>query len=103
MPSCWHPRSLLDGRDNVRIGSTATDIAAHPFADFGVGEFSYRMCQIFRHVARHAAAALGQHSHGGADLTRRAIAALKAAILDKTAFDLRAILRPGKAPQRRGV
>src|SRR5260370_20070576 len=97
MPSCWHPRSLLDGRDNVRIGSTATDIAAHPFADFGVGEFSYRMCQIFRHVARHAAAALGQHSHGGADLTRRAIAALKAVMLDKSGLHRMEILALGKS------
>src|SRR5260370_15978445 len=97
MPSCWHPRSLLDGCHDVRIGSTATDIAAHPFADFGVGEFSYRMCQIFRHVARHAAAALGQHSHGGADLTRRAIAALKAVMLDKSGLHRMVILALGKS------
>jgi hypothetical protein len=51
----------LDRRENVGIAAAATNIAAHQFSDF---------------IAR-LGAALGDQSHGRADLSGRAVAALK--------------------------
>jgi hypothetical protein len=58
---------LLDGRDDVRIAAAATDIAAHQFANVVTGP----------------CVALGNQPDRRADLTRRAIAALKAVMRDE--------------------
>ena len=87
---------LLDGGHDVRVGRAAADIAAHPFADLGIGEFGSRICQIGRHIARHARAALGQHADGRANLARCAVAALKAVMLDEGRLHRMQILAVGE-------
>src|SRR4051794_39315818 len=74
---------LLDRRDDPRVGSAAADVAAHPFADLVVGEAGRRHGHVFRDVAHVAAARLFEQADGGADLPRRAVAALEAVIFDE--------------------
>ena len=62
-----HARRVLDGRDDVVIGSAATNIPAHPFTDF-----LRRTCMAF-----------GDASYARHDLPRRTIAALERVALDE--------------------
>src|ERR1700722_13564733 len=74
---------LMDRVDNAVIGAAAAEIAAHPFAQLVVTE-RYRLClQIRSDVARHAPAKLRRHADRRADLTGRAIAALKPVVFDE--------------------
>jgi len=59
--------NVLDGGDNVGVGATTTDVAAHEFLDVSVG----------------GAARLFEQSHGGHDLAGSTVAALVAVVLDK--------------------
>src|SRR5215217_3577432 len=74
---------LLDRRDDPRVGSAAADVAAHPFADLVVREPGRRHGHVFGDVAHVAAARLFEEPDGGADLPRRAVAALEAVVLDE--------------------
>src|SRR5947209_18452995 len=58
---------LADGGDDVDVAAAAAEIAAHPLADLVVG---------FR-------VSLAQQRRGGADLPRRAVAALEAVVADE--------------------
>src|ERR1700759_2602625 len=84
MPSCWRSCRLLDGRQDVRIGGAAADIAAHPFADLRIGQGWLGFRQILGDIAWRAYATLAEHPHGGTDLPRRAITALKTIVLNKS-------------------
>ena len=76
-------RGLPDRGDDVRIGGTAADVAAHSLADFRVGQRGMRDRQVLGDVARHAGAAFRQHADGGTDLPGCAVAALEAVMLDE--------------------
>ena len=72
---------VLDGRDDVVVGSAAAQVAAHPVADF----------------LRRAGVALGDAGDAGHDLPGRAIAALEGVALDEGGLqrDGAARLAPG--------
>ena len=76
-------RGLLDGGHDVRIGGATADVAAHPLADFRVGQRGMRDRQVLGDVARHAGVAFGQHADRRTDLSRCAVAALEAVMLDE--------------------
>ena len=61
------PHRLLDRRDDVGVRPAAAEIAAHQFANF-VG-------------ARRLT--LGNQARGGADLSRRTVAALERVVVDE--------------------
>jgi hypothetical protein len=61
------PRHVTDGRDDVGICPTSTDVAAHPLADFGVGA---------------GMAFVGQR-HGRHDLAGHTVAALEAVMVQE--------------------
>ena len=68
-----------DGVDDVGIGRTAAEVAAHPLGNFLVAEL--RVGQVAGHMARPALADLVQHPDRRTDLPGRAIAALIAVML----------------------
>jgi len=57
-------RCLFYRSHDVRVGGAAADVAAHPLANFRIGEFGARVCEVLRHIARHALPVFGQHSGG---------------------------------------
>jgi hypothetical protein len=59
---------LLDGRDDVRVGPAATDVAVHRLLDVGIS----------------GPDVLLEHRDGGHDLARGAVAALVAVVLDES-------------------
>src|SRR5687767_4718471 len=75
--------NLLDGGDDPRVGSAATDVAAHPFADLIVGEPGRRRSHVFGDVTDLAAARLGEQANRRADLTRGTVPALEGVVLDE--------------------
>src|SRR4051794_33455330 len=71
MDSCASLRfRLLNRRQNVRVGAAAADVAAHPFADLIV---AVRVIFFYQRDR-------------GTDLARRAIAALKSVVFDKSSL-----------------
>src|SRR6266851_5133461 len=65
--------NVADGRHDVRVGGAATDVAAHPLADLGVGQRDLGGCHVGGGVTGPAGLRLGEHTNGGADLARRAV------------------------------
>src|SRR5581483_7717858 len=65
------------------VGSTAAQIAAHPFADLFLIEIYVPRGQIFSLNARNPALPFSRHADSGADLPRGAIATLKPVLLDE--------------------
>jgi hypothetical protein len=59
---------LLHGRDDVRVGTTATDVAVHRLLDVGIS----------------GPDVLVEHRDGGHNLARGAVAALVAVVLDES-------------------
>ena len=76
-------RDIADRRDDVRIGRAPADIAAHPLADFRVGQLDPRGCDVGGGVAGPTGLHFGEHAHRRADLAGRAIAALEAIALNE--------------------
>ncbi len=76
-------RDFANGRDDVRIGGAATDVAAHPLADLRVGQRADRRRHVGGGVAGPAGLRLGEHADGRADLAGRAVAALEGVVLDE--------------------
>src|SRR5438067_12141228 len=71
MDSCASLRfRLLNRRQNARVGAAAADVAAHPFADLIV---AVRVIFFYQRDR-------------GTDLARRAIAALKSVVFDKSSL-----------------
>src|SRR6476620_2902198 len=71
---------VADRRDDVRVGATAAEIAAHALADLRVREGDLGG-QVLGDVARPAGPHLGEHPGRRADLARRAVAALVAVMV----------------------
>src|SRR5699024_10975428 len=61
--------------DDGRVGATATQVAAHAFADLGVVDL-HRCVRVIGGVAGHARFDLVQHAHRGTDLARCAVPTL---------------------------
>ena len=76
-------RDVANGRDDVRIGGAATDVAAHPLADLRVGQRDRAGRHVGGGVAGPAGLRLGEHADGRADLAGGAVAALEAVVLDE--------------------
>src|ERR1700722_15179444 len=74
---------LMDCIDDAVVGAAATEIAAHPLAQLIVTERYRLRLEIRRDVTQHALAKLGGHADRRADLTGRAIAALKSVVFDE--------------------
>ena len=68
--------TVLDRRDDVRVGAAAADVAAHPLADLVRGRASAPR-DVARDVARPARVDLVEHPDRRADLAGRAVAALE--------------------------
>ena len=78
------PAACLMAATMFGISGAAADVAAHPFADFGIGELGGRLASGPRsHSSACPCWLSAEHSDGGADLAGGAIAALKAVMLDK--------------------
>jgi hypothetical protein len=101
--NCFTPISprLLDRRHDVRVGGAATDVAAHPFADLGLGQLGLSLRQILGDIARHAGAALAQHADGRTDLPRGTIAALESVVRDERFLQRMQIVAVGQPLDRR--
>src|SRR5688572_13100274 len=71
---------LPHGGNDVHVGAAATQVAAHPFADLLVCERRAidRLSNVSRDVTRHARVRLLNGADGREDLSRCAVAALKA-------------------------
>src|SRR5688572_7646765 len=74
---------LLNGRDYLRVGAAAADVAAHPLAYLVVRELTHGRGHVLRDVAHLAAPRLFEQPDRRADLPRRAVAALEAVVLDE--------------------
>jgi hypothetical protein len=83
-----------DRIDDVGIRSATTDVAAHALAQFG-SRHPRRRGQVGARMARDIGLDLIEHGHRGADLPRRAIAALIAVMLDESG--LHRVQAPGPA------
>src|SRR5664279_1066380 len=67
MDSCPPPRSFANGGHDSLVGAATADVAAHPLADLIVA----------------AGVPFMDDRDGGTDLSRRAVAALKAVVADE--------------------
>src|SRR5947209_19552848 len=82
LPHLLHPQrflcllgDLLDRRDDIGIGGTAAEIAAHALADLLVVKGDLLSGQISAH--RAGPTGLAQHADRRAELSRRTVAALE--------------------------
>src|SRR6266516_568982 len=76
-------RHLRDCRDDVRIGSTPAEIAAHALPNLVVVELHMIGAQIGTYCTRPASLGLAQHSDRRADLSGRTVAALERVVCDE--------------------
>src|SRR5215469_10219777 len=74
---------LRDRRDDIGIGRTAAEIAAHALADLLIVEGDVLSSQIGAHRAGPASLDLAQHPNRRAELSRRAVAALEGVMGDE--------------------
>ena len=79
MASCGPPGNFGNRFRNVGIGTAAADVAAHAFAQFGIGQLR-RHIQIRRDVTGNAGLDLGDDGDGRTDLPGRAVTALIAIV-----------------------
>src|SRR4051812_46800642 len=77
-------RGVAHRFDNADIGAAATQVAAHPLADLRVRQFDRpRAADVGGCRTDRARAYFAEHCHRRADLSRRAVAALEAVVLDE--------------------
>src|ERR1700722_17030968 len=74
---------LMDCIDDAVVGAAAAEIAAHSLAQLIVSERYRLRVEVLGDIARHALPELRRHADRRANLTRRAIAALKPVVFDE--------------------
>ena len=74
---------VSDSGQDVRIGRAAAKIAAHPFTYLCVTEGWFPLSHVNSDVAGPAHLVFLKHAHRGANLARRAVAALKSVMLNE--------------------
>lgn len=93
-------RDFRHGLGDIRVGAAAAKIAAHPLAHFEHRHIGGAV-DVALNMAGNACLDLVQHRHGRADLSRRAIAALEAVMLDERRLHRVQFLRRTKPFDRR--
>ena len=80
-------RRAADRCDDAGVRAAATQIAAHPLANLIVGKSRRPGLGFERHCAGHSRRGFVEHRDCRADLSGRAIAALKGVVLDECGLD----------------
>ena len=98
-------KHLAHGGDDIRIGGTAAQIAAHPLADLLVGQCRAvdRLSNVWCDVTGHARVHLLNGADGREDLPRRAVAALKAVAVQEGGLHRVKLVAFGEAFNRNDV
>lgn len=74
-----------DSGDDIRVGAATTEIAAHSFTDFFIGQFHMTLvCMVEGYSAQIAPLVLRKKRNGRANLARRAVSALQSVEFEKS-------------------